>query len=136
MWPLIVAELTLQFGFAMVDLSALSFIGLGTQPPSADWGVMVANGQTGLLQGYPMESLSAGIAIFIVVLAFTLLGERFASEGGVDYKSSGSWLAIRAPKPRIEAIEQAGRNRSGGVSAAQAEPGTPGAGSTGDEDSV
>jgi peptide/nickel transport system permease protein len=117
MWPLIVAELTLQFGFAMVDLSALSFIGLGTQPPSADWGVMVANGQTGLLQSYPMESLSAGIAIFIVVLAFTLLGERLASEGGVDYGSSGSWLALRAPKRRIEAIESAGRNRSGGDSA-------------------
>jgi peptide/nickel transport system permease protein len=114
MWPLIVAELTLQFGFAMVDLSALSFIGLGTQPPSADWGVMVANGQTGLLQSYPMESLSAGIAIFIVVLAFTLLGERLASGGGVDYGSSGSWLALRAPKRRIEAIEWTGRDRSAG----------------------
>jgi peptide/nickel transport system permease protein len=114
-WPLIVAELTLQFGFAMVDLSALSFIGLGTQPPSADWGVMVANGQTGLLQGYPMESLSAGIAIFIVVLAFTLLGERLAGGRGVDYQSSGSWLARRAPKRRIEAIEQADRNRSDSV---------------------
>jgi hypothetical protein len=123
MWPLIVAELTLQFGFAMVDLSALSFIGLGTQPPSGDWGVMVANGQTGLLQGYPMESLSAGIAIFIVVLAFTLLGERLASEGGVDYRSGGSWLALRAPKRRIEAVERAaGRDRSGGVPAAQPEP--------------
>jgi peptide/nickel transport system permease protein len=136
MWPLIVAELTLQFGFAMVDLSALSFIGLGTQPPSADWGVMVANGQAGLLQGYPMESLSAGIAIFIVVLAFTLLGERLASEGGVDYQSSGSWLALRAPKRRIEAIEQAARNRSGGVSATQTEPAPAAAELTGDEDSV
>ncbi|HLY47785.1 MAG TPA: ABC transporter permease [Solirubrobacteraceae bacterium] len=108
MAPLIVAELTLQFGFAMVDLSALSFIGLGTQPPSADWGVMVANGQTGLLQGYPMESLSAGIAIFIVVLAFTLLGERLASGGGVDYRSRGSWLTLRSPRRRVEAIERAG----------------------------
>jgi peptide/nickel transport system permease protein len=135
-WPLIVAELTLQFGFAMVDLSALSFIGLGTQPPSADWGVMVANGQTGLLQGYPMESLSAGVAIFIVVLAFTLLGERLAGERGVDYQSSGSWLALRAPKRRIEAIEQADRNRSAGVKMAQAEPGAAGAQPTGGEESV
>jgi peptide/nickel transport system permease protein len=136
MWPLIVAELTLQFGFAMVDLSALSFIGLGTQPPSADWGVMVANGQTGLLQGYPMESLSAGIAIFIVVLAFTLLGERLASERGVDYKSSGSWLSLRAPKRRIEAIERGGRNLRGGVSAARAQPGPAGDGQTADGNSV
>jgi peptide/nickel transport system permease protein len=136
MWPLIVAELTLQFGFAMVDLSALSFIGLGTQPPSADWGVMVANGQSGLLQSYPMESLSAGIAIFVVVLAFTLLGERLARGGGVDYGSSGSWLPLRAPKRRIAAIEQAGKNRTRGVSATEAEPDPASAAPTGEEDSA
>ena len=42
--PLIVAQGTLLFGYAMVDLAAMSFIGLGVQSPQADWGVMVADG--------------------------------------------------------------------------------------------
>ena len=46
------------------------------QPPTADWGVMVATGETGVLQGYPLESLSAGLCIVLVVVAVNLLGER------------------------------------------------------------
>jgi peptide/nickel transport system permease protein len=76
--PLIVAQGTLLFGYAMVDLAAVSFIGLGVQAPQADWGVMVATGQPGVLQGYPAESLSAGLCIVAVVVAVNLLGERLA----------------------------------------------------------
>lgn len=74
--PLIAAQGAILFGYAIVDLAAISFIGLGVQPPQADWGVMVANGQSGVLQGYPMESLSAGLCIVVVVVAVNLLGER------------------------------------------------------------
>jgi peptide/nickel transport system permease protein len=77
---LIVAQATVLFGYAMVDLAAISFIGLGVQPPQADWGVMVAEGETGVLQGYPAESLAAGIAIMIVVVAVNLLGERLTDD--------------------------------------------------------
>ena len=73
---LIVAQATILFGYAMVDLAAISFIGLGVQPPQPDWGVMVAEGQSGVLQGYPAVSLAAGICIIIVVVAVNLLGER------------------------------------------------------------
>ncbi|MGH2908809.1 MAG: ABC transporter permease [Solirubrobacteraceae bacterium] len=75
---LIVAEATILFGWAMLDLAAISFLGLGVQPPQADWGVMVSEGETGVLQGYPAESLAAGIAIVLVVVAFNILGERLA----------------------------------------------------------
>ena len=78
--PLIVAQATLLFGYAMVDFAAISFIGLGVQPPTADWGVMVASGQAGVLQGYPMESLTAGLSIVVVVVAVNLLGERLAAK--------------------------------------------------------
>jgi peptide/nickel transport system permease protein len=81
---LIVAQATLLFGYAMVDFAAISYIGLGIQPPQADWGVMVSTGQSGVLQGYPAESLSAGLAIVVIVVAVNLLGERLAqrdSEG-------------------------------------------------------
>ena len=73
---LIVAQGTILFGYAMVDLAAISFLGLGVQPPQPDWGVMVAEGETGVLQGYPAEALAAGAAIMLVVIAVNLLGER------------------------------------------------------------
>jgi peptide/nickel transport system permease protein len=76
--PLIVAQGTLLFAYAMVDLAAVSFIGLGVQAPQADWGVMVGTGQPGVLQGYPEESLAAGLSIVVVVVAVNLLGERLA----------------------------------------------------------
>jgi peptide/nickel transport system permease protein len=76
--PLIVSQGTLLFAYAMVDLAAVSFIGLGVQPPQPDWGVMVSTGESGVLQGYPAESLSAGLCIVAVVVAVNLLGERLA----------------------------------------------------------
>lgn len=72
----IIAQMTVNFGYALVDMAAISFLGLGVQPPQADWGVMVAQGQSALLRGFPMESLSAGIAILLTVLAFNTVGDR------------------------------------------------------------
>ena len=76
MAPLIVAQATILFGYAMVDLAAISFIGLGVQPPNPDWGVMVSENESGVLQGYPLPALAAGLCIVVVVVAFNLLGER------------------------------------------------------------
>ena len=76
MLPLIVAQATIMFGWAMVDLAAISFLGLGVQPPAANWGVMISENQPGILQGYPLPALAAGLAIVAVVIAFNVLGER------------------------------------------------------------
>ncbi len=76
MQPLIVAQATIMFGWAMVDLAAISFLGLGVQPPAPNWGVMISENQPGILQGYPLPALAAGIAIVAVVIAFNVLGER------------------------------------------------------------
>ena len=73
---LIVAQGTILFGFAMVDLAAISFLGLGVQTPQADWGVMVSDGKTSLLQGYPLVSISAVLCIVAVVAAVSFLGDR------------------------------------------------------------
>jgi peptide/nickel transport system permease protein len=75
---LFVAQATLVFAWAVVDLASISFLGLGVQAPTADWGVMVSTGESGVLQGYPLESLSAGLCIVLVVVAVNLLGERLA----------------------------------------------------------
>jgi len=76
MLPLIVAQATIMFGWAMVDLAAISFLGLGVQPPTPNWGVMISENEPGILQGYPLPALAAGLCIVGVVIAFNVLGER------------------------------------------------------------
>ena len=81
MLHLIVAQATTLFGYAMVDLAAISFLGLGVQPPAADWGVMVSENQQGIIQGYSIPALSAGLCIVVVVVAFNIFGERLYERG-------------------------------------------------------
>lgn len=76
---LVVAAASLSFGYALIDLAALSFIGLGTQAPNPDWGVMVAEGIPGIIDGQPQESLYAALLIVLTVGAANLLGDRMAS---------------------------------------------------------
>jgi peptide/nickel transport system permease protein len=82
--PLIVAQATILFGYAMVDLAAISFLGLGVQPPAPNWGVMISENQVGIPQGYPLPALAAGACIVAVVIAFNVLGERLfeQAQGG------------------------------------------------------
>jgi peptide/nickel transport system permease protein len=76
--PLVIAQATIFFAYALVDLAALSFLGLGVQPPTSDWGSMVADGMASVLRGHPQESLFAGAMIVITVVAFTVLAERIS----------------------------------------------------------
>ena len=75
----VVAQATLTFGYALIDIAAISFIGLGVQAPAAEWGLMVSNGAASVLNGSPWESLAAGVMIIVTVVAFNVLGERLAS---------------------------------------------------------
>lgn len=75
-WPLIVAQTTVMFGYATIDLAAISFLGLGQQPPSSDWGLMVAQGRPAILAGHSAEALYPGIALVLVVLCVMVLGRR------------------------------------------------------------
>jgi len=84
MLPLIVAQATILFGYAMVDLAAISFLGLGVQPPNPDWGVMIAENQSGVVQGYPLAALAAGVCIVVVVVAFNILGERLYDQAQAE----------------------------------------------------
>lgn len=71
--PLIVRA-TLDISLAVLLLSALSFLGLGAQPPTPEWGAMIATGRKYLL-GYWWYATFPGVAIFFTVLAFSLLGD-------------------------------------------------------------
>ncbi|MGW1668160.1 ABC transporter permease [Streptomyces sp. NPDC002324] len=80
--PIVLAQATIGFGSALVDFGAVSFLGLGIQPPEAEWGLMVADGRSEVLDGAVQQSLSAGLCIVISVVAFNVLGERLAQRFG------------------------------------------------------
>ncbi|WP_068675011.1 nickel transporter permease [Oceanobacillus sp. Castelsardo] len=71
--PLIV-QATLSIATAIISASGLSFLGLGAQPPTPDWGAMLSDGRN-FLYNAPHVALFPGIAIVIVVVAFNLLGD-------------------------------------------------------------
>jgi peptide/nickel transport system permease protein len=73
-WAPIIVLATLSIGQAIIYAAGLSFIGLGTQPPDADWGVMLASGREYLRDG-PWLGFFPGLAILITVLAFNLFGD-------------------------------------------------------------
>jgi peptide/nickel transport system permease protein len=85
--PLIVTGATINFGFAMIELAALSFLGLGVQPPDADWGLMVSSGQQSLISGYPAESILAGLCIVITVASLGYIGERLGGRSAAGRKA-------------------------------------------------
>ncbi|THG33276.1 ABC transporter permease [Naasia lichenicola] len=74
--PAILAQSTIGFGYAMLDLAAISFLGLGAQPPTSDWGVMISSGQPSLLNGAPEQSLFPALLVVLTVLSVNILGAR------------------------------------------------------------
>ncbi|MEQ6899424.1 ABC transporter permease [Microbacterium sp. KR10-403] len=74
--PPLLAQATVGFGYAMLDLAAISYLGLGQQPPTADWGVMISAGQPSILVGAPEQSLFPAILIVVTVLAVNVVGAR------------------------------------------------------------
>jgi peptide/nickel transport system permease protein len=71
--PVIVA-FSLDVGVKILATAGLSFLGLGTQPPTADWGSMLATGRQFVVLS-PHVALLPGLAIFVVVLALNLVGD-------------------------------------------------------------
>ncbi len=71
----IIVEATLWLSYAILLEAALSYLGLGVQIPTPSWGNMLQQGQTELLNGAWWLTLFPGLAIFITVLAFNLMGD-------------------------------------------------------------
>jgi len=70
----VVVLATLDMGWIILGISGLSFLGLGAQPPTPEWGAMLNDGRP-FLQTAPQMMLYPGAAIFLVVLGFNLLGD-------------------------------------------------------------
>lgn len=90
-WPNTVIPLSAEFGlrlvFAILAVSGLSFLGLGVQPPTAGWGVMVRENMTGMMYGSP-AALAPAFAIAMVTISINLIVDDLSSRYGRDISES------------------------------------------------
>lgn len=70
----IIVNITLNLGTAILTASSLSFLGLGVQPPDPEWGAMLSTGRD-VIRAYPLAVFIPGIAITLVVMGFSLVGD-------------------------------------------------------------
>ena len=70
----ILVQATVDLGTVILAMGGLAFLGLGTQPPAPDWGLMVSEGRGFILEQWWIATFP-GLAIFVIVLAFNLLGD-------------------------------------------------------------
>ncbi|MFC6600846.1 nickel ABC transporter permease subunit NikC [Ectobacillus funiculus] len=80
--PPIVVMGTLEIGWAIMDISALSFLGLGIQPPTPEWGAMIHEGKS-YIRSNPELMIYPGVMIMLVVTTFNVLGEALSDRFSV-----------------------------------------------------
>jgi len=68
-------QATMVAGWAVLDVAGLAFLGIGIQPPTAEWGVMVAEGANDVISGAWWTALFPGALIVLLALAFQLIGD-------------------------------------------------------------
>jgi peptide/nickel transport system permease protein len=73
--PIMIVQMSLTMGYAILNAAGLSFIGLGVRPPTAEWGIMVAEGAGFMVSGEWWIALFPGLALMISVFCFNLLGD-------------------------------------------------------------
>jgi peptide/nickel transport system permease protein len=73
-WPPIIVEASLRITFAILLGAALSFVGMGAQPPSSDWGLMIAEARP-FIDSAPWIALAPGFAMCVTVIGINLLGD-------------------------------------------------------------
>jgi peptide/nickel transport system permease protein len=73
--PPMMVQISLNMGWAILNAAGLSFIGLGVQPPAAEWGIMVAEGATYIVSGEWWLVFFPGLALMLSVFTFNLLGD-------------------------------------------------------------
>ncbi|MFE2866328.1 MULTISPECIES: ABC transporter permease [unclassified Embleya] len=78
--PVVLAQCTVNFGYALIDLAGLSFLGLGVPALTPDWGRMVFDGKSAIQSGYPLSAIVPCLVIVLTVVAFNVVGERWADK--------------------------------------------------------
>lgn len=80
--PIVGAQSTLNFGYVLAELAGLSFLGLGVQAPTADWGAMINEAQAGIVGGHLLPAIVPAVAVVIVVVAVNVVGEELSERIG------------------------------------------------------
>lgn len=75
-----VVQATLVAGWSINTVAGLAFLGVGIRPPTAEWGVMVAEGANDIATGFWWTSLAPGFLIVIAAMAFHLIGDQLSEE--------------------------------------------------------
>ena len=73
--PIMIVQMSLTMGYAILNAAGLSFIGLGVRPPTAEWGIMVAEGAAFMVSGEWWNAFFPGAALMLAVFCFNLLGD-------------------------------------------------------------
>jgi peptide/nickel transport system permease protein len=73
--PIMIVQMSLTMGYAILNAAGLSFIGLGVRPPTPEWGIMVAEGAAFMVSGEWWIAFFPGAALMIAVFCFNLLGD-------------------------------------------------------------
>ena len=73
--PIMIVQMSLTMGYAILNAAGLSFIGLGVRPPTPEWGIMVAEGAAFIVSGEWWIALFPGLALMLAVFCFNLLGD-------------------------------------------------------------
>jgi peptide/nickel transport system permease protein len=73
--PILVVQMSLTMGYAILNAAGLSFIGLGVRPPTPEWGIMVAEGSAFMVSGEWWNATFPGAALMVAVFCFNLLGD-------------------------------------------------------------
>ena len=73
--PLMMVQMSLTMGYAILNAAGLSFIGLGVRPPTPEWGIMVADGAGFIVSGEWWIALFPGLALMLAVFCFNLIGD-------------------------------------------------------------
>lgn len=73
--PIMMVQMSLTMGYAILNAAGLSFIGLGVRPPDAEWGIMVADGANFIQSGEWWVAFFPGVTLMLAVFCFNLLGD-------------------------------------------------------------
>ena len=73
--PIMMVQISLTMGYAILNAAGLSFIGLGVRPPTPEWGIMVADGASFIVSGEWWIALFPGLTLMLAVFCFNLLGD-------------------------------------------------------------
>ncbi|WP_404977695.1 ABC transporter permease [Ancylobacter sp. 3268] len=73
--PIMMVQVSLTMGYAILNAAGLSFIGLGVRPPTPEWGIMVAEGASFIISGEWWIAFFPGVTLMLAVFCFNLLGD-------------------------------------------------------------